>query len=91
MEVSGANIIVGNNGGNVGSGVARSPSPSRPQPYPPSRHVDQLSLTISTTTLPTILTRRSTLPLPIPRMGSIQIGVDDTGGLMDGPHEVDAS
>ena len=36
MEVSGANIIVGNNGGNVGSGVARSPSPSRPQAYPPS-------------------------------------------------------
>ena len=46
MEVSGANIIVGNNGGNVSSGVAGSPSPSRPQAYPPSRHADQLSLSL---------------------------------------------
>ena len=34
--------------------------------------------------------RRSTLPLPLPRMGCIrQNGVDDTGGLMDSPCEVD--
>ena len=30
MEVFGANIGVGDNGGNVGLGVPRPPSPSRP-------------------------------------------------------------
>ena len=37
MEVSGANMGVGDNGGNVGSGVPRPPSPSRTQPRQPSR------------------------------------------------------
>ena len=32
MEVSGANIGVGDNGGNVGSDVPRPPSSSRPRP-----------------------------------------------------------
>ena len=75
MEVSGANIIVGDNGGNVGSGVLRPPSPSRPQPRPPFQPRP----------------RRSTLYLPLPRMGYIRTGVDDTEGLMDGPREVDVS
>ena len=37
--------------------------------------------------------RQSTFPLPLhlPRMGYICTGVDDTGGLMDGPCHVDAS
>ena len=74
MEVSGANIEVGDNGGNFGSGVPQPPSPSRPRPRPPSRPRP----------------RRSTLPLPLPRMGCIRTRVDDTGGLMDGPHEVNA-
>ena len=46
----GANIEVGDNGGNVSSGVPRPPSPSRPLPRSPS--------------LPR--PRRSTLPLPLP-------------------------
>ena len=75
MEVLGANMGVGDNGGNVGSGVPRPPLPSRPRPYPPSQPRPC----------------RSTLSLPLPRIGSIRTGVDDTGGLMDGPHEVDAS
>ena len=53
--------------GNVGSGVQRPCSPSRPRPH------------------------RSTLPLPLPRMGCIRTEVDDTEGLNDGPCEVDAS
>ena len=48
---------------------------SVPRPLPPSRPQP----------------RQSTLPLPLPRMSYIQTGVDDTGGLMDGPREVDAS
>ena len=74
MEVLGANIEVGDNGGNVGSGVPLPPSPSRPRPCPPSRPRP----------------RRSTLSLLLPRTGCIRTGVDDIGGLMDGPHEVDA-
>ena len=75
MKVLGANIIVGDNGGNVGLGVPRPPSPSRPRPRPPSR----------------ARPRRSTLPLSLPRMDCIRIRVYDIGGLMDGPREVDAS
>ena len=67
MEVLGANIGVGDNGGNVGSGVSRPQPPSRPRP------------------------RRSTLPLPLSRMGYLRTEVDDTRGLMDGTREVDAS
>ena len=37
MEVSGANMGVGDNGGNVSSGVPRPSSPSRTQPRQPSR------------------------------------------------------
>ena len=48
MEVSGANIGVGDNGGNVGSDVPRPPSSSRPRPPPPSQPRP----------------RQSTLPLP---------------------------
>ena len=33
MEVSGANMGVGDNGGNVSSGVPRPPLPSQPQPH----------------------------------------------------------
>ena len=61
--------------GNVGSGVQRPPSLSRPRPRPPSRPQP----------------RRSTLPLPLPRIGYIRTEVDDIEGLMDGPCEVDAS
>ena len=75
MEVSGANIGVGDNGVNVGSGVPRPPSPSQPRPRPSSRpRPHQL-----------------TLPIHLPRMGCIRTGVDDTEGLMDGPREVEAS
>ena len=80
MEVSGNGYVLGRGGGdmevgNVGSGVPRPPSPSQPRPCPPSRPRPH----------------RSTLPLPLPRMGCIQTRVDDIGGLMDGPCEVDAS
>ena len=60
--------------GNAGSGVPRPPSVSQPRPRPPSQPRPRLS----------------TLPLPLPRMGCIRTGVDDTGDLMDGPCEVDA-
>ena len=59
MEVSGANMGVGNNGGNVGLGVPRP--------------------------------RQSTLPLFLPRIGCIRTEVDDTRGLMDDLHDLDAS
>ena len=56
-------------------GVPRPPSPSRPRSRPLSRPRPH----------------RSTIPLPLPRIGCIKTGVDDTGGLMDGPCEEDAS
>ena len=83
MEVLGENMGVGDNGGNVGSGVPRPPSPSRPQPRQPSRPQPRPPSRPQP--------RRSTLPLPLPRMGCIRTEVDDTRGLMDGPHEGDAS
>ena len=75
MEVAGANMGEGDNGGNVSSGVPLPPSSSQPRPRPPSRPRPH----------------RSILTLPLPRMGCIRTGVDDTGGLMDGPREVHAS
>ena len=83
MEVSGANMRVGDNGGNVGLGVARPPSPSRPQPHQPSRPRPRPPSRLRP--------RQSTLPLLLSRMGYIRTQVNDIGGLMDGSRGVDAS
>ena len=54
------------------------------------------AISVCTMTWPTISSTTSAikslpLSLPLPQMGCIRDGVDDTGGLVDGPCDVEAS